>query len=445
MKFYNPLVYIIGIFGFFVVVVTIYIFQQLKSKKTPITNQPIVQTQNLYYDLCDICNQVIMSNVGFPTYDFFINNRLQQGIYFYNTLEVTPQGCRKLVSSQILLFEFGKPIGILTPEEFHQLQSTPPTNPFVKDNILYTIHSILTPITQRYPKNSNLAFEKLPYKSKTIIRKNESEIFKAVTKASFQNKKYLFLQVRLLDIVDISNTLYKDSIRSAWVNYLASKTVDYVFYDIQNREVYGALLCTKNSSKTDEETLSILSTCGIKTVMMNEKDIYNLMPTILKNFASINPILRNNYTFNKDKIYPKDFDFENDILPLYKKDIFTDNEFRFFQKIARYAFDNKQYLTIKLRLVSFMQTDNITIPPVRTAWHNIINKKHTDFLLYDVDSRKPTACIEIDDSTHLMQETIIRDNIKDNILKSAGIPIIRLNNPNDIFENKKLKNVLKKR
>ena len=62
-----------------------------------------------------------------------------------------------------------------------------------------------------------------------------------------------------------------------------------------------------------------------------------------------------------------------------------------------------------------------------------------------MDSRKPTVCIEIDDSTHLMQENIIRDNIKDNILKSAGIPIIRLNNPNDIFENKKLKNVLEKR
>ena len=67
--------------------------------------------------------------------------------------------------------------------------------------------------------------------------------------------------------------------------------------------------------------------------MMNEKDIYNLMPTILKNFASIQPTFRNHYTFNKDKIYPKDFDFENDILPLYKKDIFTDNEFRFFRRL----------------------------------------------------------------------------------------------------------------
>ena len=70
---------------------------------------------------------------------------------------------------------------------------------------------------------------------------------------------------------------YKDSICDAWVNYLASKTVDYVFYDVQNRKVFGALLCTKNASYSDDETFDILNAFSDKTfvkVTLQLLDLY---------------------------------------------------------------------------------------------------------------------------------------------------------------------------
>ena len=70
MNTLQPFSYIIGTTCFLIVVLIIYMFQKLRLPKAPVIKQPVVQMQNLYYDLCDICNQVIMSNAGFPTYDF---------------------------------------------------------------------------------------------------------------------------------------------------------------------------------------------------------------------------------------------------------------------------------------------------------------------------------------------------------------------------------------
>lgn len=454
----------LGIVSFIVALITA-IKDKTKNnqKQIPIINNnvayPVQVNSSVITELYDYNNDIIYKNINFPNYNFFIRNNLYEGLYYFKSIQFFGNGTSRILNFSIILFIKHYELRIFTAEQFNNyllsvnrnksnnnlnttIRETESMYSFVPPETERQSFTKPLPITQRFPKDSNLQSEILPYKKKPIINENEDDIFKAITKISFKHKKYLFLQVRLLDIVDINETLYKNSIREAWINYLASKTVDYIFYDIQKRNISGALLCTKNASESDKAIFDILNACGIKTVIMNEDKIIDLLPKILDNFEIIQSTYRNNYTFDKDKLYPKDFNFEIDELPLYKKDIFTNNEFRFFQKIAKYAFDNRQYLTVKLRLSNFISTSGIKDQFLRTSWFNVINRKHTDFLLYDIESRLPTACIEIDDNTHSQNVVVQRDKIKDNILKSSNIPMVRLKEPSEIFTNQKLKDVL---
>lgn len=59
-------------------------------------------------------------------------------------------------------------------------------------------------------------------------------------------------------------------------------------------------------------------------------------------------------------------------------------------------------------------------------YFNKIQAKHVDFLICDKENIKPLLAIELDDSSHLKVDRILRDKLVDKIFESASFPIIHI-------------------
>lgn len=64
-------------------------------------------------------------------------------------------------------------------------------------------------------------------------------------------------------------------------------------------------------------------------------------------------------------------------------------------------------------------------------YQNKIQSKHVDFLLCDKENIKPLLVIELDDSSHLKIDRVLRDTLVDKIFESAQMPIIHIKNSAD--------------
>lgn len=59
-------------------------------------------------------------------------------------------------------------------------------------------------------------------------------------------------------------------------------------------------------------------------------------------------------------------------------------------------------------------------------YQNKIQSKHVDFLICDKENIKPVLAIELDDSSHLKIDRILRDTLVDKIFESAKLPILHI-------------------
>ncbi|MEW6402561.1 MAG: DUF2726 domain-containing protein [Chloroflexota bacterium] len=60
------------------------------------------------------------------------------------------------------------------------------------------------------------------------------------------------------------------------------------------------------------------------------------------------------------------------------------------------------------------------------AYYNKIDRKQVDFVLCDPNTLKPVFVIELDDSSHKRPDRQQRDTFLEEVLKCAGIPLIRV-------------------
>ncbi|MBI1368691.1 MAG: DUF2726 domain-containing protein [Planctomycetes bacterium] len=67
-------------------------------------------------------------------------------------------------------------------------------------------------------------------------------------------------------------------------------------------------------------------------------------------------------------------------------------------------------------------------PKERQAWQNRVNSKRLDFVLCDADTTRPRLVIELDDRSHKRPERRQRDALIDQIMQSAGLPILHVPN-----------------
>ncbi len=110
-----------------------------------------------------------------------------------------------------------------------------------------------------------------------------------------------------------------------------------------------------------------------------------------------------------------------EIPPYYNKGtLLSEIEQVLFHRLIKAMPNN--YVMVQVRLADIVDVGNSAN---RRAWNNKIIQNSVDFVICD-KSLTVLACIELDDKTHEEPERQRADNNKDEALKAAGIPILRI-------------------
>ena len=101
----------------------------------------------------------------------------------------------------------------------------------------------------------------------------------------------------------------------------------------------------------------------------------------------------------------------------------TEKEFFY---VLNNTVQNQYYVFSKVRLL-----DIFTIPKYLNYRHkrtlkNYIQSKHVDFLLCDKETLKPLIAIELDGKSHLSKKRKERDELIDEIYKSANMKLVHV-------------------
>jgi very-short-patch-repair endonuclease len=104
--------------------------------------------------------------------------------------------------------------------------------------------------------------------------------------------------------------------------------------------------------------------------------------------------------------------------------LLTNAEKNFFNVLLSIDFNFNIYIFSKVRLADVIYLPNGI--KNRRKYLSKILSKHLDFVICNGQTYKPILVIELDDSSHNNIENRKRDIEKNNILKAANIPILRI-------------------
>lgn len=104
--------------------------------------------------------------------------------------------------------------------------------------------------------------------------------------------------------------------------------------------------------------------------------------------------------------------------------IVTKTEKQFLQVLLSVVPNEDFYILTKVRLADIVKVRKDTNNYLKHF--NKIKSKHIDFLICDCVDFEPLLAIELDDPSHLNEEAQDRDYVKNRVLESAGIPILRV-------------------
>jgi very-short-patch-repair endonuclease len=110
----------------------------------------------------------------------------------------------------------------------------------------------------------------------------------------------------------------------------------------------------------------------------------------------------------------------------YKASILTKPEGRLYRTLLR-AVNGRYQIMSKVRLWDFIWLENY--PAERRHVLGNLSCRHVDFLLCEPYTLKPLLVIELDDRSHLKPEAQAADRFKDALFMDAGLPLLRLDQP----------------
>ena len=105
-----------------------------------------------------------------------------------------------------------------------------------------------------------------------------------------------------------------------------------------------------------------------------------------------------------------------------KDDFLTDAEYSFFG-VLRQIYADRYYICPK---ISLKEIFFVLRPNENMNYHNKIDRKHVDFLLYDLETRKPLMGIELDDKSHSRSDRVQRDVFVNEVFQATGLPLARV-------------------
>jgi len=110
--------------------------------------------------------------------------------------------------------------------------------------------------------------------------------------------------------------------------------------------------------------------------------------------------------------------------PFRRKQYLLSRAERSFYEVLRLVVGTEMHIFPKVRLLDLLYLPHGTAN--RIAHMNRVQSKHVDFVLCDVASVSPVLVIELDDASHERLDRARRDEFVDATLRSAGLPILRV-------------------
>lgn len=111
-------------------------------------------------------------------------------------------------------------------------------------------------------------------------------------------------------------------------------------------------------------------------------------------------------------------------LPFRKKDYLLSKAERSFYKVLEASLNGQFVIFTKVRLLDLLWLPKGT--EKAQSYRNRVQSKHVDFVLCDHAALKPMLVIELDDASHKRPGRQARDRLVDNVLATAGLPILHV-------------------
>lgn len=133
---------------------------------------------------------------------------------------------------------------------------------------------------------------------------------------------------------------------------------------------------------------------------------------------------------------------KNAKFPYIKKDCLMSEAEKKFYFVLLEIIGNDYLIFSKVRLA-----DLLYLPKMSNSdfyhYQNKIQSKHVDFLICDKENVNPLLVVELDDSSHLKMDRILRDKLVDKIFESAKLPILHIKFSNNYDSNSLLDQINK--
>ena len=110
-----------------------------------------------------------------------------------------------------------------------------------------------------------------------------------------------------------------------------------------------------------------------------------------------------------------------------QKTLLTEREVSFMKGLFRIVDMKRWYLCPQVRVANIVQLNGNIRPRSRQWWQlfRMVSQWHVDVVIVERRSFSIVAAVELDDASHLRPERRRRDILLEEVLRQAGIPLLR--------------------
>lgn len=115
--------------------------------------------------------------------------------------------------------------------------------------------------------------------------------------------------------------------------------------------------------------------------------------------------------------------------------LMTAREQHFLRRLSQQVDERRWRLCPQVRVADIARISPAVRERSATWWKlfRMASQWHCDVVIVDRESFRIVAAVELDDASHLQQRRIRRDILLEEVLRQAGIPLIRERDPNTLL------------
>jgi len=190
---------------------------------------------------------------------------------------------------------------------------------------------------------------------------------------------------------------------------------------------YSVMLTNAVVSGETPLLFCLLSRCDIMWLLQILEGGANMIPTLLKQYWWIVLIVLGLLVLqsikgsrNKGASSEK----SEDLPYVLKRYVMSKAERSFFGVLEQVTDSSKYYIFPQVSLNNLVTVEKGTRS--YQTYHNKVDRKSVDFVLFDRNAVSPVLAIELDDSSHDREDRQERDAFVDRVLAKAGLPLLHV-------------------